>query len=285
LEWLTRSFQEHSVAWILLSSFLGGVIGASVRFVFEDLLRPWLGWRRDERRVVKRYTVPLIRTADTLERRINIMIRNAGQQWFATDEYFRLSTLYQFGELLGWIRILEREIGFLPLESTRRGRRFRTRLYGVFRALASHAYFRRWGPSIEAIEATLVPRLMLSAIGEVMTRGGEVRETVEFTEFLSLYANDPKVRRYFQELETFLAGALPADPLRWDRLIACAANLRALVRFLDRNGAMTNQRDVAHLDKLLHPEIAAQLTSELAEYVSSSDRLIYSRDVTSRPAG
>jgi hypothetical protein len=37
-----------------------------------------------------------------LERRINIMVRNEEKRWFSTDEYMRLSTLYIFGEYLGW---------------------------------------------------------------------------------------------------------------------------------------------------------------------------------------
>ena len=171
--WLTQSFQEHTLAWLLTSSLLGGVIGASVKFVFEDVLRPMLGWHRATRKVVRRYTPPLVRSADSLERRINNLARNEAKKWMETDEYYRLSTLYQFGELLGWIRILEREFGFLPFESARRGRQFDRRLKGIFRALSSYAYFRNGSfADTDAVGASQVPRLMLSAVGEVMTRPG-----------------------------------------------------------------------------------------------------------------
>lgn len=269
MDWLTGAFERYSVAWLLLSAFIGGVIGASVRFFFEDVLRPWLGWRREAKRIVRRYTVPLVRAADSLERRVNIMIRNETQRWFTNDEYFRFSTLYQFGEFLGWVRILEREIGFLPFESTRRGKDFQRRLFGIFRALCSHAYFRKWdtiGPTVTEVESSLIPRLMLSAIGEGMTREGQRREVIEFTEFLAAYADDARFRRSFQELETFLDEAYRSDPLRWDRLIACGANLRAFVRFLDPAGAMARRRDVANLEQIAHPEVAKQLHGELRDF-------------------
>jgi|HubBroStandDraft_3_1064219.scaffolds.fasta_scaffold139983_2 hypothetical protein len=138
MTWLVSSFSQYTVGWILISSLVGGIIGASVRFAFEDVLRPWLGWRRDTDRLVKRYTTPLLRATEALERRINILVRNQQKAWYPQDEYFRLSTLFVFGEYLGWVRLLEREFGFVPYESSRRGREFYRRLNGFFaRSLAS----------------------------------------------------------------------------------------------------------------------------------------------------
>lgn len=37
MTWLTRSFSQYTVGWILISSLVGGIIGASVRFAFEDM--------------------------------------------------------------------------------------------------------------------------------------------------------------------------------------------------------------------------------------------------------
>lgn len=138
MTWLVSSFSQYTVGWILISSLVGGIIGASVRFAFEDVLRPWLGWWRDTDRLVKRYTTPLLRATEALERRINILVRNQQKAWYPQDEYFRLSTLFVFGEYLGWVRLLEREFGFVPYESTRRGREFYCRLNVFFaRSLVS----------------------------------------------------------------------------------------------------------------------------------------------------
>jgi len=256
--WVTRSFDQYTVVWLLVSSVIGGVVGASIKFIFDDVLSPRLGSRRETRRTIRKYTTPLIRSAEALERRINIMIRNESKRWFDTDDYFRLSTLYIFGEYFAWIRILERTFGFVPYESRKRGREFNFRLNGPFRALTSHAYFHGIDPDI--IDANSVPRLMLTAIGEGMTSGDGTPMT--FTEFLGNYADDARLRRWFADLETFLSGVHKNNAIRWDRLIAAGATLRFLIRFLDPRGTLVPTRDASSLDKLAHPEVKRRIESE-----------------------
>jgi hypothetical protein len=268
MNWLTQSFQQYTVAWIVISSLVGGMIGAFVKFLFEDVLRPFFGWRRDTAAIVRRYTTPLIRSAESLERRINILVRNEQRKWFEEDEYFRLSTLYVLGEYLGWVRIVERRFGFLPFESSRRGRKFNRHLNGLFRALTSHAYFRAH-PDTDAVERSVVPRLMLTAIGEAMRREGENDAVLGFTEFLLAYARDPQFRRWFADIESLLRSAHRSNPLCWDRLIAAEATLRALVVFLDPRGAMTASRKLANLELLVDEHVARALEEEFPHLVDT----------------
>jgi hypothetical protein len=262
--WLSRSFEEHTVAWVVISSLVGGVIGGAVKFTFEDVLRPVLGWRRDAKQVVRRYATPLVRSAEALERRINILVRNHEREWFVKDEYFRLSTLYAFGEHLGWIRIVERRFGFLPFESSRRGAVFNRRLNGIFRGLTSHAYFRT--ADTDAVDASTVPRLMLTAIGEVMTTEDGER-VIEFNDFARRYSKDAQFRRWFGDLVGFLEKARPLDPLRWDRLLLTAANLRALARFLDPKGRLVGRRPAVNLDLLSNSEVLSQLRKDFPHLI------------------
>ena len=139
MTWLVSSFSQ-SVHRRLDSDLFS--CGRHHRCISPVRLRgcaaPGLGWRRDTDRLVKRYTTPLLRATEALERRINILVRNQQKAWYPQDEYFRLSTLFVFGEYLGWVRLLEREFGFVPYESTRRGREFYRRLNGFFaRSLVS----------------------------------------------------------------------------------------------------------------------------------------------------
>jgi hypothetical protein len=46
MNWVTQSFQEHTVAWLVVSSVVGGIIATAIRFLFEDVFRPAIGWRR-----------------------------------------------------------------------------------------------------------------------------------------------------------------------------------------------------------------------------------------------
>jgi hypothetical protein len=267
--WLTRSFNEYTLAWLLLSSVVGGVVGASVKFLFDDVLSPRLGSRRETARTIRKYTTPLVRSAEALERRINIMVRNDDERWYQTDEYFRLSTLYLFGDYFSWIRILERTFGFLPYESHSRGRQLNFRLNGPFRALTSHAYFRGY-VDMASVGASGVPRLMLSAIGEGMTSAGNV--PVTFTEFLGKYADDTRFRRWFADLDSFLSEAHRNNGVYWDRLIAAGATLRMLIQLLEPRGDLVAYRDPANLELLVHPEVRVSLENEARKYRRLSRR-------------
>lgn len=282
MNWLTQSFQQYTVAWILISSLVGGIIGAFVKFLFEDVVRPYFGWRRDTAAIVRRYTTPLIRSAEALERRLNILVRNEKCKWFEEDEYFRLSTLYVLGEYLAWVRIVERRFGFLPFESSRRGRQFNRHLNGLFRALTSHAYFRDH-PDIDVVQRSAVPRLMLTAIGEAMRREGENDAVLAFSEFVLAYGRDAQFRRWFAEIESLLRTAHPADPLCWDRVIAAGATLRGLVAFLDPRGVMTAPRKLANLELLLNEDVARGLEKEFPRLVHTTRRSHAERNAPGPP--
>jgi hypothetical protein len=91
---------------------------------------------------------------------------------------------------------------------------------------------------------------------------------IEFTEFVTAYANNERFRRWFAELETFLCNAHPTHALRWDRLIAAGTNLRALVCFLDFNNTMAKRRSAENQDLLLHDEVRMQLAQEFPQLVA-----------------
>jgi hypothetical protein len=235
--WLSESFDEHTVLWLLISTVLGGVVGSGITFVYEDVLRPWLSFRRDTSRLVKMYTTPLVRATESLERRLENFSANDGSAWYRDDEYYRMSTLFVFAEYLGLIRTLEREFGFVPLESEERGRRLQQRLSGLFRSLTSFAYFS--GAADPArVEESSVPRFLLRAIGEAVSDSNNPRRTMEFTDFVLRYGSDPQFRRWFAELDAFLRSASRRDDTRRQRVVATQANLRALLLELDPRGAL-----------------------------------------------
>lgn len=270
MSWLGHPFDQFSPAWLILSALVGGVIGSGTRFLFEDVLRPRLGWRRDARHALHDVSIPLLRAAETLERQINNMVRNADKGWYASSEYYRLSTLYTFGEYLGFARIIELRFSRLAIESSRSGRRFNDRLNGLYRALTSFAYF-RWCTETDAIEASLVPRRMMTAIGECMIVDGDGTERVRsFTDFCVKHETDPQFARWFRDLDDYLRQAnKQVDTFRWDRLIAAGANLRALVVELDGRRLLGSGHSLANLDRICHHEVRQQLEKEFSDLVPS----------------
>jgi len=265
--WLTDSFEQYSVAWIVISAFVGGVIGSATKFLFEDVFRPRLGLRRDAKVVLARFTTPLMRSSETLERQINNFVRNADKGWYGTSDYYRLSTLYSFAEYLAWVRLIERRLGFIAIEHSDGGRRLDEAINGLFRAMSSFHYF-RWTQD-EAVEDSAVPRRLFTAMGEVsIVRLDGDDGVLEFSDFCVRYVNDRQFQRWFRELDEFLA-AVYEDPFRWDRLIAAGANLRILVRLLERAARVGRDQRVANLDSLRHRQVRAILDEELADSTRS----------------
>lgn len=263
--WLTDSFQEYSVAWLLISAFVGAVVGATTKFVFEDVLRPRLGLRRDARALLSDFTTPLLRSAGTLERQVNNLVRNVEKNWYRTSEYYRLSTLYTFGEYLAWVKLIERRFGFVVVEYSRAGRRLDQRLNGFFGAMSSFRYF-RWCDDEAAVERSAVPRRLFTAMGEVMLAPQVNRDApavVEFSDFCLRYVRDEQFRRWFADLDAFLQ-CVGEDPFRLDRLIVAGVNLRALVAELDPSGQAGGDLRIANLDRIHHQEIRSAVSSEFA---------------------
>jgi len=96
--------------------------------------------------------------------------------------------------------------------------------------------------------------------------GGDA--VLEFSDFCVRYVNDQQFRRWFRELDEFLAAA-GDEPFRWDRLIAAGANLRILVRLLERLAGVEGDQQVANLDRLRHEQVRARLDKELTDSTRS----------------
>jgi hypothetical protein len=273
--WFTQAFQEHSILWLLISALLGGIIGAGIKLLFENVFAVQIGDHRSARLAIRKYNYPLLRSAESLNRYIELLLHNIDKKWFddKEDNYFKLALLYQFSDFFGWINILEEE-AFLEYEasSKRDVRQFNICFYDAIQCLNSFRYFiQKENPvwSTEEIEKGTLHKMIISAIGELMmvTEGKEntKRRTATFLEFVDLYSV-PKNRRWFDNLERFLSelsGNTNRD-VRINRLIAFAINQRLLIYFLDPKGVYTKTKLVEYLP-MLHPSIAKKLKKDMEQ--------------------
>jgi hypothetical protein len=267
--WLTHPLGQYTVGWALLTALIAvisGFIGAGTKFLFDGLLTPQAAQTREARRLLALYTTPLTRSAEALERLINHFIRGLAERAYHDSEYYRLSTLYAFANYLAWVELVERDFGFVSLDSTRKTRTFKRRFYGFFRALTSQAYFRwadgRADVDAAAVTASAVPRNMLRAIGEVMVDDVRERRVKSFTDFTLEYSREPQFARWFTDLDRVLNAAEDGDSFAKDRLIAAGANLRALVVTLDPKNRTDSSRHIENRRRIAHPEVRAALDRE-----------------------
>ena len=112
---LFRSFEENSIIWILISLGVGGVIGATIKLLFEQVFGPRVEGRRAARQALRAYSFPFLRAADALDAGLANLIRFADSGWFDEDEHYRISTLYLLASYFGWCKILE-DAAFLEFQ-------------------------------------------------------------------------------------------------------------------------------------------------------------------------
>lgn len=259
VELLSHSFNEHTLAWLLASTVLGGVIGAAITFFFEDTLRHAMADRREKRKLYQRFRNPLLQAAISLERQINTTLRNTGKAWLV-DEYFKLSVLFKFGTFLFWVHRIEQETGFLDMQSTEEARQFTQRLYGPFSGLSSIRSY-CFSPN------SALPRDILRAIGEEMQKDGAQESNPKpmgFGAFTRRYGSDPQFRRWFASINAALAAlaSSPAPSDYVDRLVVTGAHLRLLARWLDPKRTYS-EGNIDNLDLLHCPERLQKLTEDV----------------------
>lgn len=232
-DWLAQSFEEHSVFWLLLSGVIGGLISALLKFLFEVFFKAKFEESRARKKLVQQYSTPLYRTGKSLSNRVYNLIRNYPQATYSSDEYYRISTLYFLGEYLAWIRLLERQVNYLSFNNSKTSKQFDEQLHGIFAALTSWGYLKN-DSSVKPkqIEASLIPRMVATAIGEVMIIKHEDGDTVmDFTGFIDAYYKEPDKFRWFQYVDNFLRD-IPVNELVFTRLIILYLHLQQFLSLL-----------------------------------------------------
>jgi hypothetical protein len=271
MEWFNKSFEEHTVIWLLISTIAGGAIGASIKLLFENILTERINAKRSATQAIKKYTYPLLRSGESLNRYIELLLHNINKNWFddKVDNYFRLAILYQFANFFGWIKILEDE-AFLEFEATKKNvRKFNSHFYSVQESLNGFKYFDSgmkegiWNST--EIENNTLRNMIISAIGEIMIVNEKDKEKrpATFLEFNKLYAKTEN-KKWFLYLEKFLTDIKPdnAKDIRINRLITFSINQRLLLYFLDPKGQYTKTKEVNYFS-MLHFSILEKMLLEM----------------------
>lgn len=268
---LLQSFESQSIIWILISVGVGGLLAKCSEFLFVHIAGPRYKRKKEARALLKKYSCPILKAADSLDRRVQGMIDYIDKNEFndPEDDYYRLSTLYVFGRYFGWCHILESQT-FLEFElSDIEEKRFNKCFYRVFKGINSFYYFDDLvEDEMSSIKAATVPHFAHTAIGELMIEksDGYAEPTViEFTKFTQKYENSPDFKKWFSYLETMLAGVKKSEEnAHWNRLIVFAINLRLFISYLDPKNRLTAPRKIHYLEHL-HPKIRERIYRELEE--------------------
>jgi hypothetical protein len=276
MPWLQQSFQENTIVWLLISSVLGGIIGASVHFLFDFLLPQQAQQRREVISVKRKYATPVLLAAAELRGRLGNMIRFIErvqrEQWLNPDApsgYYYASTLYVVGKFFGWLQILRRTIIYIDFTSVKETRQFENFLKAIEDGFTDPDLL---APSVTGLPEQTADKWIytywMQAMGELMIiRDGDDYRTLDYATFYKNYkqSDNADFRNWFSQMEQLFA-KLTADEPRFKRIVATHAFLNAFVNFIDPKHLRTRQRP-DHLS-LLSTEEAKRIESRIEHIVA-----------------
>ena len=132
-----------------------GVVMALVVVLLRDLFVRYVFEQRSEKKtaieVFRRYADPLSSSATSLLWRLNEILNQPGRGTFLRKDvastkfvsYKRLSTIYRFAALLGWIRAFRRELSFLRSKDDSGLGQIKESLRSLERALADGSHIEK----------------------------------------------------------------------------------------------------------------------------------------------
>lgn len=259
--WLERSFEEHSITWILISSVIGGLVGASAKLIFEVILPDKLKERREILSLTHKYTTPILLAAESLRNRLFNMIKLIKliekNQWLSRNAqpnsnyptYYYISTVYSLGRFFAWVEILRSTVVYLDLSSVQETRRFEKYLEAIESCFSNPQIL----PGITDIELRTESdrdwcySYELFAIGEIMIirdSHDNNLKTIGFSGFKKLFLNSPdsEFREYFDCL-SLLFEDLKENEIRFKRIVVAHAFLNAFIDYMDSNHIRADKQE------------------------------------------
>lgn len=178
-------------------------------------------------RIIAKYRDPLLQSAYDLQSRIYNVYRPGGFRGYRDPEYFRINTMFLFGQFLAWLEIIRREIQFLDLGATEATKNLSRTLGEVQDRIATTSRLR---------DEFYLYRGHQRAIGELMqvrtngqTAAGPRYECMGYAAFVAAH-EDPAFAKWFTRLGDAI-GQLAKD--KPERLVLVQHALIDLINLLD----------------------------------------------------
>ena len=252
-DWLTKSFQEHSIFWILTSSILGGIVGASLRFLFDVFLPQRLKDRQEIIATKRKYSTPILLAADDLRKRCANLIQQIDliekEEWLSArklNSYYYLSTLYTVAQFIGWRQVLRQTVVYLDFTTTKETRTYENLLAAIQQCFTKPDLLHITKSSDPAnSNDKWIYTFWLQAIGDSMIiRADNDYRVKDFATFCNSLArpNQECFKEWIDALGGLFINLKSSDP-RFRRIVATHCILNAFVNHVDPQHLRTNKQE------------------------------------------
>ena len=224
-EALNTPLSENTALALTIGAVIGGIVGQVLKFVFEHLIPEWQR-RKATKIAIQKYSQPINLSAITLGVTIERILSNSSS---TLDNNEKVSLIYNFGSLLGWIQVFLNESfseGIeIPHTLNRAGMAKYQYYLTEFLNGISYDYFLSPNAFPDIVRTIALPRFVLNAIGELMTdktnrESRSFQKVINLDEFSKNYQESAEFRKWFAYLENIIFNVHKSatDP-RWNMLI------------------------------------------------------------------
>ena len=243
------------MALLVVTALIGTFIGASGKFIFEQIIPQWRA-KRAKRNAIQKYSFPLWRSSKYLLGVLtDSLFGKVDPSWrMSNDNYYKLKTLYFFGLFFGWCRSISNEnlkeyIELNPGIKSSILDSFTQRFNDVHKSISDPSYFTEFEDTSSAnnghnsIENSRIPSLVLTCIGELMIKKVGDKETsttaLNFLEFVNKYNTNQEFKTWFDYFDR-LFDDLESEKMnvKWNRLMLFyfyLENFELLLRDINMN--------------------------------------------------
>jgi len=251
IEFINQPVSQYSFLWFILSALFGGFVAAWSKYWFEQCSTKGK-YKREAKLALKRYANPLLLSADSLIRNLELYMENIEEKWLDSD-YFKMNILYCFGTYFGLCKIIEDKSFFeLDTSISRKSKKFMKMFHCVYAGLNSFTYFKSLinicPDRIVDVENSSIKRFQIQAIGEIMVanpecKDSELQKVLKYSDFVNQYTLNTDFNKWFQPLLGVLKKMEnDKNNLYWCRMTIFIMNLQAFVNFYDPKSKITTKR-------------------------------------------
>jgi hypothetical protein len=255
----SKQFTDTSVIWLFISGLFGALFSKPIELLFTHIFPTKYIESRKNKNFFNCVINPLIRSADSFNSSLDLIIKFAHKKWFddPCDDYFRITLLYKFGAFFAYCKLMEDSCWTEFIDSNGKAIKLNIALNRIYKSLTGYYYIdREFFTDQKENEITTIPKMALVAVCELMiidskNGNGLSKDIIAFTTFCKKYKSDEDYKKWFSYVVNLFSGfEISKSKPQSNRIITLSVNLKIFINLLNNRKRLTNYKEVGFIEKL-----------------------------------